>query len=48
MKILPWLLMVIGFFTLNMFKGFISIPLIVIGIVILIERKWPEKWGSNR
>ena len=47
MKFLPWLLIVFGFLTLNMFEGFIAVLCIVIGIVILIERKWPEKWDEE-
>ena len=47
MKALPWLLILIGFLTLNMFQGFVSITCMVIGIVMLIERVWPEKWGEK-
>lgn len=46
MKLLPWLLIILGILTLNMFQGFISVPCVVIGIVILIERRWPEEWGE--
>lgn len=46
-KLLPWLLIVFGFFTLNMFQGAIALFCIVLGIVILIERRWPEKWGDE-
>ena len=45
MKVLPLLLIVFGFLTLDMFQGFIALPFMVIGIVMLIERIWPEKWG---
>lgn len=47
MRLLPWLLIVLGFFTLNMLQGFIAITCMVIGIVMLIERKWPEKWDDS-
>ena len=47
MKAMPWLLIVFGFFTLNMFQGFVAITCMVIGIVMLIERVWPEKWDSD-
>lgn len=47
MTALPWLLIVMGFFTLNMLQGFVAIPCMVIGIVMLIERKWPEKWDDE-
>ena len=46
-KLLPWLLIVFGFLTLNMFQGAIAITCMVIGIVMLIERVWPEKWGDG-
>ena len=46
-KFLPWLLIVFGFLTLNMFDGCIAITCMVIGIVMLIERKWPEKWDDE-
>lgn len=47
MKFLPWLLIVFGFLTLDMFQGFVSITCMVIGIVMLLERRWPEKWGEE-
>ena len=47
MKVLPLLLIVFGFLTLNMFQGFVAITCLVIGIVILIERKWPETWNHD-
>jgi len=47
MKVLPLLLIFLGFLTLNMFQGFVAIPCMVIGIAMIIERIWPEKWGSN-
>ena len=47
MKALPWLLILIGFLTLNMFQGFVSITCMVIGIVMLLERRWPEKWSEE-
>ena len=48
MKVLPWLLIVLGFLTLNMFQGFVAITCMVIGIVMLIERVWPEKWDDDK
>lgn len=47
MKVLPWLLIVFGFLTLNMFQGVVALACMVIGIVMLIERVWPEKWDDN-
>ncbi len=46
-KAMPWLLIVFGFLTLDMFQGFVAIACMVIGIVILIERIWPENWASG-
>lgn len=43
MKAMPWMLIVFGFLTLNMFQGYLAITCMVIGIVMLIERLWPEK-----
>ena len=48
MKVMPLLLIVFGFLTLDMFQGFIALPFMVIGIVMIIERKWPEKWESDK
>ena len=47
MKAMPWLLIVFGFFTLNMFQGYLALACMVIGIVMKIERVWPEKWGKE-
>lgn len=46
-RLLPWFLIVFGFYTLNMFQGYVAITSMVIGIAMLIERKWPEKWGGE-
>ena len=48
MKVLPWLLIIFGFLTLNMFQGYLALTCMVIGIVMLIEQVWPEKWGSEK
>lgn len=48
LKAMPWLLIILGFMNLNKFQGFVSITFMVIGIVMLIERIWPEKWGEER
>ena len=47
MKALPWLLIVFGFFTLNMFQGYPALTCMVIGTVMLIEQVWPENWGER-
>ena len=48
MKLMPWLLIVFGFLTLNMFQGYLALACMLIGIVMLIERIWPEKWEMMR
>lgn len=45
MKAMPWLLMVFGFLLLNRFPPVIGGGCMVIGIVMLIEKIWPEQWG---
>ncbi len=45
MKAMPLLLIVFGLYTLNMFQGYLALSCMLIGIVMLIERVWPEKWG---
>lgn len=45
LKAMPLLLIFLGFLTLDMFQGVIAITCMVIGIVIVIEGIWPEKWG---
>ena len=47
LSLLPWLLIAMGFLTLNMFQGFVAMACMVVGIVMLIERRWPEKWGDE-
>lgn len=47
-KAMPFLLIVFGLLTLNMFQGLVSITCMVIGIVMLFERRWPEKWGTDK
>ena len=47
MKAMPFLLIVFGFFTLGMFQDYVAGACMVIGIVMLIERIWPEKWDEK-
>lgn len=47
MKVLPLLLIILGFLTLDMFQGYIGLACMVIGIVMLFERIWPENWASD-
>ena len=44
---LPWLLIVFGFLTLDMFQGYLGLACMVTGIVMIIERIWPENWGER-
>ena len=46
-RTLPWLLFFIGFLSLDMFNGIIAGACFVIGIMMLIERRWPENWDSD-
>ena len=47
MKVLPFILIVFGFLTLDMFQGYVALASMIIGIVMLIERVWPEKWDNE-
>ncbi len=47
-KVIPFLLIVFCFLTLDMFQGAIAITCMVVGIVMLIERRWPEKWDFEK
>ncbi len=47
-NILSLILIVLGFLTLDMFQGYLAMTCMVIGIVMLIERKWPEKWKDDK
>ena len=48
MKALPWLLIVFGFWSLSILPGMAGLTFMVLGIVILFERRWPEKWGDEK
>ena len=48
MKFLPWLLIILGFLTLDMFQGYFALSCILIAVVMFIERKWPEKLDCNK
>ena len=37
MKLMPWLMIVFGFFTLNMFQGVVAITCMVVGITMLLD-----------
>ena len=44
---MPWLLIIFVFLTLNMIQGYLALACMIIGIVMLIERVWPEKWENE-
>ena len=43
--VIPWLLIVFGFLSLSRIPAMIGWLIILLGIVILIERKKKKKWG---
>lgn len=47
MKVLPWLLIFGGFYFLSRLPWMVALGCMLIGIVMLIERIWPEKWASD-
>ena len=47
-KALPFLLILFGFLLLPFFRGLPAITCMVIGIVMILERIWPEKWGDEK
>ena len=46
-KALPWLILLFSFLTLTRLPDTFCWAGIILGIVILIEQKWPEKWGKE-
>ena len=46
-QLMPLALIALGFVMLNFLPAFIAGTFMVIGIVMIIECKWPEKWGSE-
>ena len=47
MKALPWVLIVGGFYSLIKLPAVVAGALMVIGITMLIERRWPEQWDEE-
>ncbi len=46
-KLLPYLLILFGFLVLSITNiGLVAGVIIMIGILMLLERIWPEKWGD--
>lgn len=46
-KALPWLIIVFGFLTLASLPPFIGWGIMTLGIIMLVLRRWPEKWGAE-
>jgi len=44
----PCLLILVGFIALNMLSVFIGGGLIILGIVMLVERRWPEQLKEDK
>jgi len=47
MRLLPWVLILGGFCTLNMLPAVLCGSCMVVGITMLLERIWPEQWGKE-
>ena len=45
-RMMPVFLIVFGFLSLSRIEPMIGFSSILLGIVMLIERRWPEKWGD--
>ena len=43
----PFALILVGFIALNMLPVFIGGGLIILGIVMLVERRWPEQQKAD-
>lgn len=44
----PWIMILFGFYSLNILPYMAGLAFMVLGIVMLIERRWPEKWGDEK
>ncbi len=47
MKAMPWLLNIGGFSFLSKITWYFPLGCMLVGIVMLIERKWPERWACD-
>ncbi len=43
MAVMPWLLIVLGFLSLSILPPIVAGSCMLVGLVMLIERIWPEK-----
>ena len=46
-KATPWLMVVLGFFSLNYLPAIIPGAFIVVGITMLLNSVWPVKWDDE-
>lgn len=46
-RIFPWLLLLVGLFSLNLFKGVPGGVLLILGVTILVDRIMPAKKSSK-
>ena len=46
-KVIPYLLILGGYFFLNRLPWMFALGCILVGIIMLIEQVWPEKWGDE-
>lgn len=48
MKAMPWLLIFGGFFALTILPAIVAGGCILLGIIMLIEKLWPEEWSNEK
>lgn len=46
-KFMPWILIICGLYVLDIFPAIVSGVMILLGITMIFERIWPEKWLNN-
>ena len=46
MKAMPWLLIFGGFYALTILPPVVAGGCMVVGITVLLNQVWPEKWGE--
>ena len=47
MRLLPWVLLFGGFLSLSILPPVVGGFCMIIGFVMLIDRRWPEQWGTK-
>lgn len=43
----PWLLIFLGFLVLPILPEMFGFGCMLVGIIVILERRWPEKWGAE-